>query len=87
MSHLTGTGLACPPGSRSCRVSVSFGSNPALVVFVTPTEIAVVAPPGTGTVTVTVTVGGVSSQATAATEFTYEPGFGLSRFLPLKQRA
>jgi hypothetical protein len=49
------------------------------VVFVTPTEIAVVAPPGTGTVTVTVTVGGVSSQAT---EFTYESGFGLSRFLP-----
>jgi hypothetical protein len=27
-------------------------------------------------------VGGVSSQATAATEFTYEYGFGLSRFLP-----
>ncbi len=74
--------LARATGSRSCRVSVSFGGHPALVVFVTPTEIAVVAPPGTGTVTVTVTVGGVSSQATAATEFTYEYGFGLSRFLP-----
>ncbi len=80
--RIRGTGLACPPGSRSCRVSVSFGSNPGLVVFVTSTEIAVVAPQGTGTVTVTVTVGGVSSQATAATEFTYEYGFGLSRFLP-----
>jgi hypothetical protein len=34
-------------------------------------EIYVVDPAGTGTVAVTVTVGGVSSQATAATEFTY----------------
>ena len=80
--RIIGTGLACPPGSGSCRVSVTFGSHPALVVSVTSTEIAVVAPPGTGTVTVTVTVGGVSSEATAATEFTYEYGFGLSRFLP-----
>jgi uncharacterized protein (TIGR03437 family) len=79
--RIIGTGLACPPGSRSCRVSVSFGAHPALVVSVTPAEIAVVAPPGSGTVTVTVTVGGVSSQATSATEFTYEPGLAAFRFL------
>jgi hypothetical protein len=78
--RIIGTGLACPPGSRSCRVRVSFGGHRALVVFVTSTEIAVVAPPGTGTVTVTVTVGGVSSQATAATQFTYQ--FFFFRFLP-----
>jgi len=40
-------------------------------VLVRSDEIFVVDPPGTGTVTVTVTVGGVSSQATAAAEFTY----------------
>ena len=68
---ITGTGLACPPGEPSCRVSVSFGDHRALVVFVRPTEIVVLLPAGSGTVTVTVTVGGVSSQATAATEFTY----------------
>jgi Putative Ig domain len=79
--RIIGTGLACPPGSRSCRVSVSFGAHPALVVSVTPAEIAVVAPPGTGTVTVTVTVGGVRSEATSATEFTYEPGLAAFRFL------
>ncbi len=80
--RIIGTGLACPPGSRSCRVSVTFGSHAALVVSVTPTEITVIAPPGTGTVTVTVTVGGVHSEATAATEFTYEPGLAAFRFLP-----
>jgi len=80
--RIAGTGLACPPGSRSCRVSVSFGGHPALVVFVTPAEIEAVAPAGTGTVTVTVTVGGVSSQATAATMFSYEPAFTFSRFVP-----
>lgn len=68
---INGTGLACPPGEPSCRVSVSFGGHRALVVFVRPTEIVVLAPAGSGTVTVTVTVGGVSSQATTATEFTY----------------
>ena len=68
------SGLACPPAQRSCRVSVSFGGQQALVVFVRPTEIVVLAPAGSGTVTVTVTVGGVSSQATTATEFTY-PSF------------
>jgi hypothetical protein len=68
---IEGTGLACPPGERSCRVSVSFGGHQALVVFVRPTEIVVLLPSGSGTVTVTITVGGVSSQATAATEFTY----------------
>ena len=69
---IKGTGLACPPGKSSCRVTVTFGSTPALVAFTTATEIGVIAPAGSGTVTVTVTVGGVSSQATAATEFTYQ---------------
>jgi hypothetical protein len=69
---IKGTGLACPPGKPSCRVTVTFGSTPALVAFATATEIGVIAPAGSGTVTVTVTVGGVSSQATAATEFTYQ---------------
>jgi hypothetical protein len=68
---IQGTGLACPPAQRSCRVSVSFGGQQALVVFVRPTEIVVLAPAGSGTVTVTVTVGAVSSQGT---EFTY-PSF------------
>ena len=76
--QITGTGLACPRHDRSCRVSVTFGSHRAFVLFALPTAILVIAPPGHGTVQVTVTVGGVSSQATAAGLFTYQ---GI-RFLP-----
>jgi Putative Ig domain/IPT/TIG domain len=68
---ISGTGLSCPAGQAGCRVSVTFGGKPAAVVLVRANEIFVIDPPGTGTVTVTVTVGGVSSQATAAAEFTY----------------
>jgi uncharacterized protein (TIGR03437 family) len=68
---ITGTGLSCPAGDRSCKVTVTFGGRRALVVLVRPGEIWVLSPAGSGTVTVTVTVGGVSSQATAATTFTY----------------
>ncbi len=68
---ISGTGLSCPAGQAGCRVSVTFGGKPAAVVLVRANEIFVVDPPGTGTVTVIVTVGGVSSQATAAAEFTY----------------
>ena len=49
-----------------------FGRHRAQVLFAAQDTIWVISPPGTGTVTVTVTVGGVSSQATAATEFTYQ---------------
>ena len=45
---IKGTGLACPPGEPSCRVSVSFGGHPALVEFGTATEIGVIAPAGSG---------------------------------------
>jgi hypothetical protein len=68
---ITGTGLSCPPFQRRCRVTVTFGQRRALVVLARPTRILVLAPAGSGTVPVTVTVGGVSSQATAATTFTY----------------
>ncbi len=68
---ITGTGLSCPAGQVRCRVSVTFGGKPGVVEVVRATEILMVNPAGTGTVTVTVTVGGVSSQATAATDFTY----------------
>jgi len=68
---ITGTGLSCPPGQRGCPVTVTFGQRRALVVLDRPTKIWVLSPAGFGTVTVTVTVGGVSSQATAATKFTY----------------
>ena len=50
---------------------MTFGRHRALVVLARPDEIVVLAPAGSGTVNVTVTVGGVSSQATAATKFTY----------------
>jgi len=77
--QITGTGLACPRHERfSCRVSVTFGSHRAFVLFASPTAILVIAPSGHGTVQVTVTVGGVSSQATAAGLFTYQQ----IRFLP-----
>jgi hypothetical protein len=68
---ISGTGLSCPAGAPGCRVSVTFGGKPALVEFVGPGEIGVVDPAGSGTVAVTVTVGGVSSQATTVTQFTY----------------
>jgi hypothetical protein len=70
---ITGTGLSCPTGAAGCHVSVTFGGKPAFVAFVRPGEIGVISPANgtTGTVTVTVTVGGVSSQATAAGQFTY----------------
>jgi Putative Ig domain/Glycine rich protein/IPT/TIG domain len=68
---ITGTGLSCPAGESGCKVTVTFGTHPALVEFVRTGEIGVVSPAGTGTVTVTVTVGGVSSQATEADQFTY----------------
>lgn len=66
------TGLSCPPGQAGCRVTVTFGGKPAVVELARPNEILVVDPAGSGTVTVTVTVGGGSSQATAATQFTYQ---------------
>ncbi len=69
--RITGTGLACPPHHRSCRVSVSFGGHRAFVLLASPATILVISPPGSGTVDVIVTVGGVSSQATAADQFTY----------------
>ena len=68
---ITGTGLSCPAGEAGCKVTVSFGGHLAQVLLVTPTRIWVVSPEGSGTVTVTVTVGGVSSQATTVTTFTY----------------
>lgn len=70
---ITGTGLSCPRHEGfSCRVSVTFGSHRAFVLFASPTAILVIAPPGHGTVQVTVKAGGVSSQATAAGLFTYQ---------------
>jgi hypothetical protein len=72
---ITGTGLSCPRHQGfSCRVGVSFGGHRAFIQFTSPTAIWVIAPPGRGTVPVTVNVGGVSSQATAAGQFTYDPG-------------
>jgi hypothetical protein len=70
---ITGTGLSCPAGQAGCKVTVTFGGKPAIVELVRADEILVVSPAsGTNeTVTVTVTVGGVSSQATAADQFTY----------------
>jgi IPT/TIG domain len=68
---ITGTGLSCPAGAAGCHASVTFGATPAFVAFVRPGDIGVISPAGTGTVTVTVTVNGVSSQATAADQFTY----------------
>jgi hypothetical protein len=68
---ITGTGLSCPPRDRSCKVTVTFGGRRALVALARPDEIVALSPAGSGTVTVTVTVGGVSSQATTATRFTY----------------
>jgi len=68
---ITGTGLSCPPRAPGCKVTVTFGGKRAAVVLVRATEIFVISPPGTGTVPVIVTTGGVSSQATAATQFTY----------------
>jgi hypothetical protein len=71
---ITGTGLACPAGSRSCTVTVTFGATRASFLFSSSTRILLGSPPGSvGTVQVTVTVGGVSSQATAAGLFTYQP--------------
>ena len=78
--EITGTGLACPRHDRSCRVRVTFGGHRAFVLFASSTAIWVIAPPGRGTVQVTVTVGGVSSQATAAGQYTYE--FAFFRFVP-----
>ena len=54
---ISGTGLACPRHDPACRVSVSFGSHRAFVLFALPALI--------------VTVGGVRSQASAADQFTY----------------
>ncbi len=68
---ITATDLSCPAGQARCPLSVTFGGKPAVVEFVRGDDIYVVDPAGTGTVAVTVTVGGVSSQATAATKFTY----------------
>jgi len=72
--EITGTGLSCPARDAGCKVTVTFGGKPATVNPVRSDEILAVSPPGTkaGTVTVTVTVGGVSSQATTATTFTYQ---------------
>jgi Putative Ig domain/IPT/TIG domain len=71
--EITGTGLSCPARDTGCKVTVTFGGKPAVVNPVRSDLILADSPPGTraGTVTVTVTVGGVSSQATAATKFTY----------------
>ncbi len=66
---ITGTALSGPAGGRSCTVTVTFGGRRALVVLARADEIVRLDPSGRGTVTVT--VGGVSSQATAATTFTY----------------
>jgi len=70
--EITGTGLSCP-ARAGCKVTVTFGGKAATANPVSPDEILADSPPATraGTVTVTVTVGGVSSQATAATTFTY----------------
>jgi hypothetical protein len=69
---ITGTGLSCPAGQAGCKVTVTFGGKPGLVELARADEILVYSPAGSGTVTVTVTVGGVSSQATAVTTFTYK---------------
>jgi hypothetical protein len=82
---ITGTGLACPRHDRFCRVGVSFGGHRALVLLASPGAVWVIAPPGRGTVQVTVKVGGVSSQATTAGQFTYQRIrflFQQIRFLP-----
>ena len=83
--EITGTGLACPRHDRSCRVGVSFRGHRAPVLLASPGAVWVIAPPGRGTVQVTVEVGGVSSQATAAGQFTYQRVrlfFQEMRFLP-----
>ena len=71
--EITGTGLSCPARGAGCKVTVTFGGKPATANPVSSDEVLADSPPAAkaGTVTVTVTVGGVSSQATAATEFTY----------------
>jgi len=74
--RIFGSGLSCPAGERGCKVSVSFGAKPAVVILASPSLLEVVSPAGSGTVTVTVTVGGVSSQATTVSQFTYA-GFPL----------
>jgi hypothetical protein len=70
--EITGTGLSCP-ARAGCKVTVTFGGKATTANPVSSDEILADSPPATkaGTVTVTVTVDGVSSQATAATTFTY----------------
>jgi len=50
---------------------VKFGNAHATVLFATPTQLTVDAPPGHGTVNVTVTVNGVTSAITSADTYTY----------------
>jgi len=67
ITRINGAGLDCP----GCHVSVKFGNAPATVLFATPTQLTVDAPPGHGTVNVTVTVNGVTSATGSADTYTY----------------
>jgi uncharacterized protein (TIGR03437 family) len=62
ITRINGYDLDCP----GCHVSVKFGNSPATVLFATPTQLTVTAPPGHGTVNITVTVNGVTSNLTSA---------------------
>jgi Putative Ig domain/IPT/TIG domain len=67
ITRIYGAGLDC----SGCTVSVKFGNARATVLFATPTELTVTAPPGHGTVNVTVTVNGVTSATSSADTYTY----------------
>jgi len=67
ITRINGAGLDC----SGCSVSVKFGNAHATVLFATPTQLTVDAPPGHGTVNVTVTVNGVTSAITSADTYTY----------------
>jgi hypothetical protein len=67
ITRISGAGLDC----LGCHVSVKFGNAHATVLFATPTQLTVDAPPGHGTVNVTVTVNGVTSAITPADTYTY----------------
>ena len=67
ITRINGAGLDC----SGCHVSVKFGNAYATVLFATPTQLTVDAPPGHGTVNVTVTVNGVTSATSSADTYTY----------------
>jgi len=76
---ITGSNLLPQGGLWSCfwwscpsSLSVDFGTTPAeFILWASPNQVDVLAPPGQGTVDVTVTVNGVTSQTSSADQFTY----------------